>query len=223
MDSRKLHSFLPALGALLLAAAGCSASGKSRSAQTRDVMAEFRASAVTCSQQIAATSDALGRVVENAKSDPASGYDLFVAQLETTAQSSRRVQELLRELQERCAAYFETWSKETESIGDPELKKRATERREQLMSRYARIAAATSTSSEKIAPLLARFNDLKTYFASDLTTAGITGVVDVVREVQGDAAEARTRLDAVLFELESAFDAMHVASPGGAASDVASE
>jgi hypothetical protein len=105
-------------------------------------------------------------------------------------------------MRKRGADYFKAWEKQLNELGSEELRRRAAERRAELLTAFERISEAFEALDEAYEPFMADLTDIETFLATDLTPQSISMIADVIKEANGEAAVVNKHIDAVVRQID---------------------
>src|SRR5262249_15963424 len=146
-----------AIGAVILAA-GCASTG-------RDKASTAVASSQTVDQELGnaqklleKTVASLGAVVDGS-GDLNKSYNTFEADLSALDSKVQEIGDRATAMQARRDEYLKAWLEKTSTISNPELKKKAEERRTQLQSDFMTLNGKGQAVKKAYAPLQAALHD----------------------------------------------------------------
>jgi hypothetical protein len=165
------------LGALALVS-GCKSEGHQQADSTAMSMDSLRVAATTLKERVNAVATSLATVVEKADVDPKVPYEQYSANVTSLKDGLDKVESNLNTMKTQGQAYFSEWEKQAATITDPDLKKKADQRREKLSKALTAVAEAMTAARTELVPFAKSNEDLRTYLKNDLTPAGIKSISD---------------------------------------------
>lgn len=212
MKNTSRFAFSGILCALALAAA-CETSGHQRADSTAMSMDGLRAASVALKDKVTAVSTSLATVVEKADVDPQTPFKQYVKDVSALKDALNRADTNLKAMKDQGQTYFAEWQKQAASISDPDLKKKAEERREKLSKAIAEVSEAMAAARGEIAPYVKTSEDVQTYLKNDLTPAGVKSADDKSKQMSKDAKSIGKKLDDVVEALEKHAPEFKTAKP----------
>jgi hypothetical protein len=151
---------------------------------------------------ISASSTALSDLVNAPQADLKPQYKKFAKAVENVNDHAQSVRDRATDMRAKRDEYVAKWRKELDAISDPELKQRAMARINEAQASFDKISTAGHAAKEAFTPFQADINDLSRYLGSDLTSAGLASVKDLVGKVQSEEAAVQKALDALILEVD---------------------
>lgn len=182
---------------------GCASRAYTKAATTSDTMAEAAAEAETARRQVDEANSALDALLSASPGDLRSSFERYrgaVAALEETAADLRSKTD---EMEQKGERYFDAWDERTASIRNENIRNRSADRQREVSERFAEVRQSYLDARGKLAPLLARLNDIRALVGADLTVAGVNGAREFTTRVDGDASAARQALDTLAGRLRA--------------------
>jgi hypothetical protein len=232
-----LRSFALAVMALpLLAATGCNTSsrpagsadndagveravpakmaipGLTRANSAMESLRNLREALVTEKTQTDRVLAAMAEVM-NSQGDLVPSFRNFTASLVDLRTAHQRVQVRMEEMRSGARDYITGWEVEVYGVEDPELRKQAENRRNQVRGNYGRINESLKTARGSYATFETTASGVQTALANDLTKAGVAAVSATAKKT-GDAGTAhKQQLDAAVAELDRVMGEMTPTGP----------
>jgi ABC-type Fe3+-citrate transport system substrate-binding protein len=201
MNRTKIALVLTGLLVAAVMEAGCaSSSGYKQADRTSDQMGELRDELDKGKTQISETITALNEL--QSTSNPAAAFESYRKELKATDALAQRVRKRADEMRKKGAEYFKAWEKQLEELSSDDLRRRASERRTELLAAFDRISEASQALKEAYGPLMDDLTDIETFLSADLTPAGINTISDVIKKAGQDAAVVNKRIDEVIQQID---------------------
>jgi len=201
MNRKKIVLVVTGLLVAAVMAVGCaSSSGYKQADRTSDQMGGLRSELDKGKTQISKTITALNDL--QGTSNPAAAFESYRKELKATDALAQRVRKRADEMRKKGAEYFKAWEKQLEELSSDDLRRRASERRTELLAAFDRISEASQALSEAYGPLMDDLTDIETFLSVDLTPAGINTISDVIKKAGKDAAVVNKRIDDVIEQID---------------------
>jgi Protein of unknown function (DUF2959) len=203
-------------GGFLLAltlTAACETSGHQQADSTAMSMDGLRAASGALKDKVNAVATSLATVVEKADVDPETPFKQYGKDVSALNDAMNRADTNLKSMKDQGQAYFAAWEKQAATISDPDLKKKAEERRDKLSKAVAAVSDAMAAARAEIGPYVKASVDVQTYLKNDLTPGGVKSVADKSKKMTGDAKSIGKKLDDVVEALEKGAPEFKTAKP----------
>ncbi|MHC4769552.1 MAG: DUF2959 family protein [Planctomycetota bacterium] len=201
MKRTKIALVLTGLFVTAVLEAGCaSSSGYKQADRTSDQMGTLRDELDKGKTQISETINALNDLESTANS--AAAFESYRKELRATEAQAQRVRKRADDMRKKGAEYFKNWEQQLEEFSSDDLRRRASERRTELLAAFDRISEASQALTEAYEPFMDDLTDIETFLAADLTPAGINAISDVIKKADQDAAVVNRRIDEVIRQID---------------------
>lgn len=171
---------------------GCKSSPDAKA--TVNSMSTFGVEIATVKDSIDGTVKALEAVVGTQPSDLKANFDAYAKSVTALDQQANVVREHAAKMKALGDEFFKEW--EAEASVSPA-------RRTELTASYAKIKEDMALAKEEFTPFLKSLNDIESYLRLDLTLTGIHSIAGLVKQAQDTGARVKSRIDAVLVQLNS--------------------
>ena len=159
---------------------------------------QFRGSVVAIRDDIDKTLEALSGVVKSADGgDPRAAFKTYSDQIKKMQKQIDKTKSYSQKMKDQGQAYFKDWEEKMGTVTNPDLKKRATERRIQLQAQYDKVSANAAQAKDNSAKFWRDLQDLEKYYASDLSPKGISGSASLVTQTTADGMVVKGYLDQI--------------------------
>jgi hypothetical protein len=202
-ESMNRYRTMTALGALLIAVTmvgGCASSGYQKAGQTSDQMGSLKTELERGKVQVDATTVALNNLAQ--ATDAQAAFKAYEKELKKTQDQAKRVDDRARDMRKRGAEYFKKWEEQTAELGSEDLRRRAGERREELVKAFEKISKAMEAADEAYEPFIADLLDIQKFLAADLTPQSISMIGDLIEEAVKEAGVVNERIDDVIKQID---------------------
>ena len=153
--------------------------------------------------------------LSTAQGDLLAPFQRFLAANEQVDDVERRIGERGEEMRNRARDYITNWEVEVYGVEDPDLRKQAEARRSRVRADYGRIADASRALREQMDPFQKRLDDLQTFLANDLTSAGVQAAAPAMGRAVRQGEALKQRIDALSAELDRVAAGMTPSVPVG--------
>jgi len=193
-------SVLTGLLVSIALAAGCASTGYQKAGKTSNQMGDLKAELERGKAQIDATTAALNNLAK--ATDVHAAYKTYEKELKKTQEQAKRVDQRAHEMRKRGAEYFKKWEEQVAELGSDELRRRATERRDELTAAFKKISEASEALDEAYEPFMADLVDIENYLSADLTPQSIKLISDLLEQAAQEAAVVNQRVDDVIKQID---------------------
>ncbi len=146
----------------------------SKTDATTTAMDTFRAEMAKSIAQAKTMLTSMNAVVTSANQDPRAAFTKFSQEIAALEAQATRTRSSREAMQGQGRSYFENWEKQLTEINNPEVKKLAAERKEELSGLYGKIQEHTNSLADNAKAFVTDVKDLEKALALDLSAAGIT-------------------------------------------------
>lgn len=207
---------LAALVGVLVLAAGCASSGRSRSTETVAGVTTIDQELTAADAQLGKTVDALGALVESSGPDMEKKYDQFAADLVELDSKVQEIRDRALALNAKRDAYLQHWVQQTSTIKSEDLKKQAEARRTQLQSDFMDMNAKGQTLKKAYAPVQASLHDCQRFLEADLNPSGVKALSGEVEKIKQGRGEVETAVKDFRGSLKVIVDKLAIPAPAPA-------
>jgi PHD/YefM family antitoxin component YafN of YafNO toxin-antitoxin module len=144
----------------------------------------------------------LNNIVGKPGSDIRMQYDQFVKEVKNTDKQVGKLRNQAEKMNAQSRSHFEAWQKSSETIQNPDIRKKSDERRAKAFDSYKKIDVAMQSVNEALDPFLSDLKDIQRYLGSDLTAQGIASISDAVKKADANAATVQKRIDAAIAQID---------------------
>lgn len=189
-----------AIALLTLGMAGCSSANSpfERSSPRDEVAASVDDSAAQVAEVRGRINDAvreLDDLVNHSATDLRRQYDDYHAALDRLQESMTKMREQTDALERKGREYLEAWDREIATLHSDGLRRRTSERRDEVAQRMDDLHDSYLEAREKLAPLARRLNDADAALKIDMTPAGVRAVQPFAGSVRETIDPAQQALD----------------------------
>lgn len=194
----------------VLALGGCATSTPDRSAKAVDSMSQtFQAKGVL-RDQLVRTLASLEAVMAAEPEQLRAAYDTFTEDVKKLSAEAKSGATRLKDMKAKKESYVKAWEKEKKEVSDPELRKVADTRHQQVVASLDTVIGELDGMRAEFDAMLSNLNDVDKVLGGDLTLKGQEMVrsTQVVQNAKknGDAVlaaidRARTELEKVASDL----------------------
>jgi hypothetical protein len=182
------------VAAALAGPTGCSSGPDAKA--TVDSMGTFGLETAKAKDSIDGTLKALEALVATQASDIKVPFDAYTKSLTTLDEQAKVVRKHAGEMKASGDLFFKKW--ETDASASV-----SQERHAELSASYARIKEDMALAGDTFTPFLKSLKDIESYLKLDLSLKGINNVADLVKKANDDGAQVKTRIEAVIAQVNS--------------------
>jgi chromosome segregation ATPase len=211
----KTTSLIARIGLLtsLALSSACNSAGHQQADSTGMSMDNLRVAVVALKDKVSAAATSLAGVVEKADIDPKASFEQYNKDVTALTDALEKGESNLKSMRDQGQAYFAEWQKQAATISDPDLKKKAEERREKLSKAIAAVSDAMAEARTELAPYVKTNEDVRTYLKNDLTPEGIKSVADKSKQIGKDSKSIGKKIDEVVEALDKGAPEFKTAKP----------
>jgi hypothetical protein len=165
--------------------------------------AAFRQELTASSQQIDRVLASLNVLADPGTQDLRAAYNDYSDQL---ARMNGHADQLKREADAMRASqkeYFAAWEQKVAQIDNPTIRAAADARRARIRDSQERIAADTLDARDAYGPFMRDLQDVRKFLGSDLSKQNTSLLGDVQTKARGSGATVKSKLSAIIAELDS--------------------
>jgi hypothetical protein len=166
---------------------------------TVDSMGSFGVATAKAKDSIDDTIKALETLVATAPADLKARLESYSKCLAALDEQAKVVRGHADEMKASGDAFFKEWesgASEASASVNPE-------RRTQLSASYSRIKDDMTLARDEFTPFLASLKDIESYLTLDPSQQGINSMVNLVKTAKANGAKVKSRIDAVLMQMNS--------------------
>jgi len=211
----KTTSLIARIGLLtsLALSSACNSAGHQQADSTGMSMDNLRVAVGALKDKVSAAATSLASVVEKADIDPKASFEQYNKDVTALTDALEKGESNLKSMRDQGQAYFAEWQKQAATISDPDLKKKAEERREKLSKAIAAVSDAMAEARTELVPYVKTNEDVRTYLKNDLTPEGIKSVADKSKQIGKDSKSIGKKIDDVVEALEKGAPEFKTAKP----------
>ena len=196
-----------ALAAALMVLAGCVSKTYDKGAATSAALQSAAEATTDTSTKVTDVLGALNNLTFKSEGDLRNQYDAFVSATEKLDKSIEILGGKATAMREAAAAYSENWSNQLATIASEDLRKRSTERMNEVTAKLKDMDASYLEVKNSLRPFMGDLKDIQTYLGTDLTAGGLATIKDVVSKTKVDAVPLRDSIK----QLQASFSSLGTA------------
>jgi hypothetical protein len=154
--------------------------------------------------------------VLNGQGDLVPAFRNYTAALVDLRSAHQRVKTRTEEMRSGAMEYMTGWEVEVLGVEDPDLRKQAENRRNQVRGNYTRINETIKTAGTSYSTFESAASGVQTALANDLTRAGVAAVSATARKTSDAATAHKQQIDAATAELDRVMGEMTPSGPAAA-------
>lgn len=171
---------------------GCASSPDAES--TVESMGSFGVEVAKIKDSIDGTIKTLEAVMGTQPGDLHKNFDAYSKAVKSLDKQADHVRHLANEMKVKGDEFFKDWE------GSEHV---SPDRRTQLAGAYGKIKQDMAAAKDEFAPFLASAKDLESYLELDLSLKGVNAAGDLVQKAKDSGARVKSRIDAVLTQVNS--------------------
>ena len=191
ISSMKLTAINLALATALAVLAGCASSSYEKGAATSKALDATAASVADVSTNLNGVLAALNNLTFKSTGDLRQQYDALVSASKTLKSSLDQLDSQMTSITNAADAYMSDWTNKMSQIQSEELRKRSSERKDEVSGKLGDVEASYDAVKTSLAPFESDLKDIQTYLDVDLTPSGLNTIKDVVAKTKVDAVPLR--------------------------------
>jgi hypothetical protein len=207
ISSMKLTAINLALAATLAVLAGCASHSYDKGAATSNALSSTAASVALVSTNVNGVLAAMNNLTFKSAGDLRNQYDAFVSASKGLDSSMANLDSKVVSLRATAADYVNNWTNQMASIQNEELRKRSSERKDEVSGKISDVEASYQSVTNSLAPFTSDIKDIQTYLGTDLTPTGLNTIKDIVAKTKVDAVPLRDSIK----KLQGSFDSLSTA------------
>ena len=150
---------------------------------------------------ISASLTSLNQLVSQPAGDLRDQYKNYLDSVKDLEKISAKTDASVQSMLGKSELYFADWGNKINAINDPTLKQLSADRKQTAVANLADLKTSVDKARDAFKPLMSDFNDVGTYLANNLTTAGIEGMKPRLATAKLDAVSVRDALNGVALNL----------------------
>ena len=198
---------------LLFAFAGCaSATGVDQAEAAAQSMRDFKQALADAPDKITAVSTSLDALAKEG-GDMKAEFGTFSGNVDSLITHRDKLRALRKGVEDSRAKFTGEWEKRMADIKNEDLRKRAEERRNAVVSKFGDLNKVADSGREEFEPWMQLVLDVRTYLEHDLNPAGVASVKDQVGKIKSGASSVNKKINTVVTGLDDMGKAIAAAKP----------
>ena len=184
----------------------CASSAPDRAAKTASSLDVMQQNSSKARAQVDTVLSSLDTLLEAPADKLREAFDRYDRDVKKMNELADAIRENDRDLRVNGDKYLKQWQRDTSNISDPELRRIAEERREQIASSTAGMRSTLTSAAGGFEGFLRNINDIHKVIGNDLTPTGQASVkqTSVAQTAQSEGERAKNALS----EAEQAIDGL---------------
>lgn len=187
----KSGAYYLSLIVLAVGLAGCVSKSYDKGTDTATALQACGDSVAKTSTGITDVLGALNRLTYNPAGDLRTQFDAFTAATGKLNDATAKLNQTVMTMEVKASAYLENWSNQLATIHSGDIRNRSAARRDEVSAKLATVGTSYQSVKNNIAPFTSDVRDIQTYLGTDLTSAGLGAIKDVVAKTKVDAVPLR--------------------------------
>lgn len=183
---------------------GCATTGMQRSEKTNTSMQTVETDIRQAMAQVDVTSASLEELVRPGQSDVKKAFGKYSDSVEKMDTLGKRLFNHVDKMSAQGKDYFEEWQKQGNAYTNPEIQSLSEQRRSDLNTEYAKIAAASVGVKGAYKAYMSDNREIKTYLSNDLTSKGVESITPVSQKSVRDGDNLKESVRPVLGAIDNA-------------------
>jgi len=196
-----------ALATTLALLAGCASHSYDKGAATSNALSSTADAVSLVSTNVNGVLAAMNNLTFKSAGDLRNQYDAFVAASKGLDSSMANLDSKVVALRATAADYVNNWTNQMASIQNEELRKRSSDRKDEVSGKISDVETNYQSVTNSLAPFTSDVKDIQTYLGTDLTPTGLNTIKDIVSKTKVDAVPLRDSIK----KLQSSFDSLSIA------------
>jgi hypothetical protein len=196
-----------ALAITLALLAGCASHSYDKGAATSNALSSTADAVSLVSTNVNNVLAAMNNLTFKSAGDLRNQYDAFVSASKGLDSSMANLDSKVVSLRATAADYVSNWTNQMASIQNEELRKRSSDRKDEVSGKINDVEASYQSVTNSLAPFTSDVKDIQTYLGTDLTPTGLNTIKDLVAKTKVDAVPLRDSIK----KLQGNFDSLSMA------------
>jgi Protein of unknown function (DUF2959) len=203
-STMKLTTINCALAATLALLAGCVSHSYDKGAATSNALSSTATAVSLVSTNVNGVLSAMNNLTFKSAGDLRNQYDAFVSASKDLGSAMAGLDSKVVALRATAADYLSNWTNQMAAIQSDELRKRSSERKDEVSGKISDVEASYQGVTNSLAPFTSDVKDIQTYLGTDLTPTGLNTIKDIVSKTKVDAVPLRDSIK----KLQGSFDSL---------------
>jgi hypothetical protein len=196
-----------ALATTLALLAGCVSHSYDKGAATSEALSSTATEVSLVSTNVNGVLAALNNLTFKSAGDLRNQYDALVSASKDLDSSMSALDSKVVSLRSTAADYINNWTNQMASIQSEELRKRSSDRKDEVSGKISDVESSYQGVTNSLAPFTSDVKDIQTYLGTDLTPTGLNTIKDIVAKTKVDAVPLRDSIK----KLQGSFDSLSTA------------
>ncbi len=196
-----------ALATALTLLAGCVSHSYDKGAATSNALSSTATAVSLVSTNVNGVLSAMNNLTFKSAGDLRNQYDAFVSASKGLDSAMASLDSKVVSLRATAADYLNNWTNQMSAIQSEELRKRSSDRKDEVSGKIGDVEASYAGVTNSLAPFTSDVKDIQTYLGTDLTPTGLNTIKDIVAKTKVDAVPLRDSIK----KLQGSFDSLSMA------------
>jgi hypothetical protein len=193
-----------ALATTLALLAGCVSHSYDKGAATSNALSSTANAVALVSTNVNGVLAAMNNLTFKSAGDLRDQYDAFVSASKELDSATANLDSKVVSLRATATDYLNNWTNQMASIQSEELRKRSSDRKDEVSGKIGDVEASYQGVTTSLAPFTSDVKDIQTYLGTDLTPSGLNTIKDIVAKTKVDAVPLRDSIK----KLQGSFDSL---------------
>jgi hypothetical protein len=193
-----------ALATTLALLAGCVSHSYDKGAATSNALSSTATAVSLVSTNVNGVLGSLNNLTFKSAGDLRNQYDALVSASKDLDSSIANLDSKVVSLRATAADYLNNWTNQMAAIQSEELRKRSSERKDEVSGKISDVETSYQGVTNSLAPFTSDVKDIQTYLGTDLTPTGLNTIKDIVSKTKVDAVPLRDSIK----KLQGSFDSL---------------
>jgi tetrahydromethanopterin S-methyltransferase subunit B len=193
-----------ALATTLALLAGCVSHSYDKGAATSNALSSTATAVSLVSTNVNGVLASLNNLTFKSAGDLRNQYDALVSASKDLDSSMANLDSKVVSLRATAADYLNNWTNQMAAIQSEELRKRSSERKDEVSGKISDVETSYQGVTNSLAPFTSDVKDIQTYLGTDLTPTGLNTIKDIVSKTKVDAVPLRDSIK----KLQGSFDSL---------------
>jgi len=178
------------------------AQASKKAEKSTETMRKTREEIAKAKTQKDKTMAALAQLVGQSGGNLRKPYKKFADELKKLDKSSEKVRKLATDMRAKNQDYFKAWEQELSKIQNPDLQKKAGQRRSEAVKKFEEVSPKMQEARDLFVSFMANLQDINSYLGTDLSPGGIATISDMVKETQDQNKAVDDGIEKIMQALE---------------------
>jgi len=197
---------------LSVIAAGCATSGVDQAETAAQSMRSLKKALEDAPTKIESVSTSLQSVAKEG-TDMKAAFTTFSGDVDALGSHRDHVRSLRSDVEANKATFTSAWEQRLATIKDADLRKRAADRRDAVLTKFADLAKNADSIKAEFDPWFQSVVDVRGYLENDLNPSGVASVKDKIKDITRGSETIKGNITKLVARLDEMGAAIAAAKP----------